>query len=78
MEPNPAKEKKNEWVGVVELPRSILPQPPLSANLVSIFTHGEQRIHMSAVLLPGDVPNFHQPSVFTPIYLPLPLQTAPQ
>jgi hypothetical protein len=76
MEPNPAKQKKNEWVGVVELPLSILPQPPLTANLVSIFTHREQRIYISAVLLPGDVPNFHQPSAFAPISLPQPLQLA--
>ena len=78
MEPNPEKERKNEWVGVIELPLSLLPQPPLSANLVSIFTHGEQRIHVSAVLLPGDTPNFHQPDAFAPISLPLPLYVASQ
>lgn len=78
MEPNPAKQLKNEWVAVVELPMSILPQPPLSANLVSIFTHAEQRVYVSAVPLPGEVPNFHQPWAFAPISLPEPLQPAPQ
>jgi hypothetical protein len=78
MEPNPAKQKKTEWVAVIELPLSILPQPPLSANLVSIFTHAEQRVHISAVPLPGQVANFHQPSSFLPISLPQPLQARPQ
>jgi hypothetical protein len=74
MEPNPVKEKKNEWVAVIELPLSILPQPPLSGNLVSIFTHLDQRVHISAVPLPGVVANFHQPSAFMPISLPQPFQ----
>jgi hypothetical protein len=78
MEPNPAKQKKTEWVAVIELPLSILPQPPLSANLVSIFTHAQQRVHISAVPLPGQVANFHQPSSFLPISLPQPLQAGPQ
>jgi|LauGreDrversion4_2_1035121.scaffolds.fasta_scaffold955459_1 hypothetical protein len=78
MEPNPAKEKKDEWVGVLELPLSIIPQPPLFANLVSIFVHGEKRFHISAVVLPGDIPNFHQPSAFAPISLPLPLHVTPR
>ncbi len=74
MEPNPDKEQKNEWVAAIELPLSILPQPPLSGNLVSIFTHLEQRVHISAVQLPGPAANFHQPSAFMPICLPQPLQ----
>ncbi len=74
MEPNPAKEKKNEWVAVIELPLSILPQPPLSANLVAMFTFAEQRVHISAAPLPGNVANFHQPSAFMPINLPQALQ----
>lgn len=78
MERNPAKQQKSEWVAGIELPLSILPQPPLSANLVSIFTHEHQRIHISAVPLPGQVANFHQPLSFLPVSLPLPLQTAPK
>jgi hypothetical protein len=77
-EPNPAKEKKSEWVAVIELPLAILPQPPLSANLVSIFSHADQRVHISAVPLPGQLPNFHQPAAFEAISLPQPLQVGPQ
>jgi hypothetical protein len=77
-EPNPAKEKKSEWAAVIELPLAILPQPPLSANLVSIFSHADQRVHISAVPLPGQLPNFHQPAAFEAISLPQPLQVGPQ
>jgi hypothetical protein len=58
------------WRGEARIPRRWLPPPPHRAAAFALHGAGDARRYLSSVALPGDGPDFHQPSCFPPIELP--------
>lgn len=61
---------KHTWIGTAIIPRSLLPEGPHRVNATAIHGHPGRRRFLSATVLPGDLPDFHQPEHFTPVELP--------
>lgn len=52
------------WAGTARLDAAYLPDAPWRINATAIHGSGPERTYLSWVPLPGDEPDFHQPSVF--------------
>lgn len=52
------------WAGTARLDAAYLPPAPWRINATAIHGSGSERTYLSWVPLPGDEPDFHQPSVF--------------
>ena len=62
---------KHSWIGTASVPRSLLPAGPHRVNATAIHGHPERRRRfLSAQVLPGDGPDFHQPEHFRAVELP--------
>ncbi len=60
---------KQNWMGTARVPYSLLPAGPHRINATAIHG-GNRRRYLSAQPLPGDAPDFHQPSAFLPVVIP--------
>lgn len=58
------------WRGAARIPRRWLPPPPHRAAAFALHGTGDARRYLSSLALPGERPDFHQPSRFPPIELP--------
>jgi hypothetical protein len=54
----------DQWTGLANIPKELLPQGPLRINATAIHGEGTARTYLSAVPLPGTQPDFHQLSCF--------------
>lgn len=52
------------WAGRIEVPRELLPGPIKSVNAFAIHGIGAERRYLAYHPLPGERPDFHQPSRF--------------
>lgn len=62
---------KHTWIGTARVPRSLIPAGPHRVNATAIHgPAGRNRRFLSAQVLPGDKPDFHQPEHFLAVELP--------
>ena len=61
---------KHTWIGTAFIPRSLLPPGPHRANATAIHGEKPRRRFLSATVLPGEAPDFHQPEHFEAVELP--------
>ena len=57
------------WEGSAHIPKNLLPAGPHRINATAIHGEGDDRIHLSWMPLPGDAPDFHQPSQSQPVQI---------
>ncbi len=61
---------KHAWIGTAVVPRALLPEGPHRVNATAIHGRKGHRRFLSAASLPGQRPDFHQPSHFVAVELP--------
>ncbi|MBO84327.1 MAG: hypothetical protein CL927_03120 [Deltaproteobacteria bacterium] len=62
---------KHAWTGTARVPRALLPAGPYRMNATAIHGHPvRHRRFLSAQVLPGAKPDFHQPEHFRPVEQP--------
>lgn len=54
----------DRWLGRIELPFEALPLKPWRGNAFAIHGPAHKRRYLAATPLPGEAPDFHQPSRF--------------
>jgi hypothetical protein len=58
----------SSWRGEAQIPAALLPDGAWRFNVTAIHGSGLARQYSSWVKLPGDVPDFHQPSCFRAVF----------
>lgn len=61
---------EEKWLGQLVIPVQWLPPAPHRINAFAIHGVGAERRYLSFTPLPGETPDFHQPSQFRPSELP--------
>jgi len=52
----------DRWTGTAKIDKSLLPDGPHRWNATAIHGSGEERRYLSWLPLPGEAPDFHQPT----------------
>ena len=56
----------SHWHADARIADDLLPPEPWAVNATATHGQGDERRYLSAVPLPGDAPDFHQPGAFLP------------
>lgn len=74
LEAFPVWRRGSRWGATLQIPLAWIPKGPVGANAFAAHGPPDDRRYVVAHTLPGDRPDFHQPSRFPP--MPVPFESA--